>query len=117
MAVALFLLKSWNPTPVRSAFSTAGNHHSPPPVGTVERSAVRVGEQEGVSVSARQSTLDLGLGFASLSVLLAPVVGGGVVGVGQTVGVYVDECCDREGEVMVESVFDVVGGVVACFDR
>ena len=47
---------------------------------------------------------------------LAPVMGGGVVGVGQTVGIDVDERCDRVGEVMVESVFDVVGGVVACLD-
>jgi len=43
-------------------------------------------------------------------------MGGGVVGVGQTVGIDVDECCDRKGKVMVESVLDVVGGVVACLD-
>ena len=49
-------------------------------------------------------------------VALALVMGGGVVGVWETVGVDVDERCDRKGEAMVESVFDVVGRVVACLD-
>ena len=50
-------------------------------------------------------------------VVLAPVVGGGVVGVRQIVGIDVDECRDRERELMVERVLDILGGVVAFPDR
>jgi hypothetical protein len=44
-------------------------------------------------------------------------MGGGVVSIRLTVRGHVDESRDRKAEMMVESVFDLVGGVVTRLDR